>query len=245
MNTLTLPSPAPAHIILYGGSFDPPHLGHARLPGLARDAWARDRGVDTASTLLLYIPAARSPHKAERPQATDSQRLEMLSLILAEAAGAAPRPQVWPVELTRAMLDPTRPSFTIDTVAALRETLDAQGLQATELSLLIGADQLVALHRWHRARELVALAPPIVMLRPPTIEPDQLGDALLTTGAWSPADVAHLLASLVIIPTMPASSTAARAAAEAGHLTGDWSVLTQLVGPAVTRYISEQGLYRQ
>jgi nicotinate-nucleotide adenylyltransferase len=245
VNTLSLPSPAPAHIILYGGSFDPPHLGHARLPALARDAWARDRGIDPASTLLLYIPAARSPHKAERPQATDSQRLEMLSLILAEDASTAPRPQVWPVELTRAMLDPTRPSFTIDTAAALREKLDAQGLAATELSLLIGADQLVALHRWHRARELVALAPPIVMLRPPNIEPDQLGDALLTTGAWSPADVAHLLASLVIIPTMPVSSTAARAAAEAGHVTGDWSALTQLVGPAVARYISEQGLYRQ
>ncbi len=230
--------PAPEHIILFGGSFDPPHLAHVRLSQQARLAWAADNAIDPACTLLAYIPAARSPHKATAPHATDAQRLEMLDLALGPAlADAAAPAAIWPVELERAAAA-AGPSYTIDTVTTLRGQLDAQGKGLVRLHLLIGADQLAALHRWHRARELVAAAPPIVMFRPPYEQPEPLAQALLDTGAWSPTDLALLLSALVT-SSISASSTAARAAAAAE----DFASLEAIVGPAVAGYIRLHGLY--
>lgn len=231
--------PAPEHIILFGGSFDPPHLAHVRLPQQARLAWAAENSIDPARTLLAYIPAARSPHKASAPQATDAQRLEMLALALGPAlADVASPTAIWPVELERAAVA-TGPSYTIDTVTTLRGRLDADGQGRTRLHLLIGADQLLALHRWHRPRELVALAPPIVMLRPPHDQPEPLAKALLETDAWSPGDLALLLAALVTLSTMDTSSTAARTAAAANGFVS----LEAIVGAAVAGYIRQHGLY--
>ena len=233
--------PAPQHVILYGGSFDPPHLAHARLPPQARQQWAAQNSVDLAATPLFYVPAARSPHKALTPEATDAQRLRMLELALgSDLADPAAPVVIYTGELDRAAAAPGKPSYTIDTVMALRAQLDAAGCPHTRLHLLIGADQLLALHRWHHAQELVALAPPLVMLRPPHTQLKPLADALLQTGAWSPVDLAYLLAALVTVPTMDASSTAARAAAAAGDIT----LLEAIVGPAVGGYIQQNKLYQ-
>ncbi len=101
-------------ILLFGGTFDPPHAAHARLPFMVReqmlgpDAW------------LLYVPAARNPLKAHGPEASDADRLQMLRLLIADqAAGVqAARVAIWTDELDRSRQAPG-PTYTIDTVERL------------------------------------------------------------------------------------------------------------------------------
>ncbi len=96
---------------IYGGTFDPVHTGHLIL---ARDAVER---LDLAR--MIFVPAARSPHKLGRaPGAPGEVRLEMLRAAIAGES----RFEVDPCELGRA-----GPSFTIDTIQALRARLPGGG----------------------------------------------------------------------------------------------------------------------
>ena len=150
----TTPAPIPEsarRVLLFGGSFDPPHLGHFQLPESVRQRLGAD--------FILYIPAARSPHKKDSPSATPQLRVEMLRAGLKNNASAA----VWTVELDRATNDPDAPSYTIDTIRELRR-------QRPDLSLrlLIGADQARAFHKWREPSAILRIAPPAVMLRDDT-----------------------------------------------------------------------------
>lgn len=112
---------------------------------------------------LLYIPAARSPHK-EGVIATDEHRLAMLRY----AIDLPGQRSIWTDELDRAAWarehghTPT-PSFTIDTLKRLRKILPAR----VKLRLLIGSDQVGAFHTWKEPREIIKLAEPLIMMRPP------------------------------------------------------------------------------
>ena len=122
---------------IYGGTFDPVHVGHLIL---ARDA------VETLGLArMIFVPAAVSPHKLGRaPGASGADRLAMLHAAVADEPA---------FEVDALELDRPGPSYTFDTVAALRARLpDAQ------LHYLIGADNVPELHTWHRADELRALA---------------------------------------------------------------------------------------
>ncbi|HZW06641.1 MAG TPA: adenylyltransferase/cytidyltransferase family protein, partial [Phycisphaerales bacterium] len=100
-------------VVVYGGSFDPPHKGHVHLPLLA--ARHLERQLDEEKGVwVLYVPAARSPHKGSGPSATDAQRVEMLSL----AVSHLPRFAVWSDELDRSI--PGHPSYTVETLRRLR-----------------------------------------------------------------------------------------------------------------------------
>src|SRR3954463_12353114 len=84
------PPPVPRSVkkvLLFGGTFDPPHGAHARLPPRVRDRWL---GEDA---WLLYVPAARNPLKAWGPEAPEHDRLEMLRLLLAAEPDA--RSSIW------------------------------------------------------------------------------------------------------------------------------------------------------
>jgi nicotinate-nucleotide adenylyltransferase len=117
---------------IFGGTFDPVHLGHL-LP--ARDALEKMR-LDA----VLFVPCARSPFKKERPQTTDAQRLALLRLALKS------EPRFW---LSRCELDRPAPSYAIDTAREVREAFP----RAT-LFWLLGADQLARLDEWHNWKEL-------------------------------------------------------------------------------------------
>ncbi|MEI9998302.1 MAG: nicotinate (nicotinamide) nucleotide adenylyltransferase [Verrucomicrobiota bacterium] len=119
---------------VYGGTFDPVHLGHLIL---ARDALEQLR-----LHAVLFVPAARSPFKSRGPRATDAQRLAMLRLALRGEG----KEKFW---LSRCELDRPAPSYAIDTAAELKDAFPR-----AQLVWLIGADQLAGLHRWHRAKEL-------------------------------------------------------------------------------------------
>lgn len=141
----TPPAPAPERIGLYGGSFDPIHLGHLIL--------ARDALEQLGLSRLVFLPAAISPHKLGRaPGASGEDRLAM---VRAAVAGEA-RFSVDPCELRR-----DGPSYTVDTVRVLLGRLAA----GTRLFYLIGEDNLPALDTWHRAEELRELVQFVVCQR--------------------------------------------------------------------------------
>jgi nicotinate-nucleotide adenylyltransferase len=126
---------------VYGGAFDPPHLGHLVAASDACDVLRLDR--------LLWIPSAVHPLKAVRTAA--DVRLEMVRA----AIGGDPRFVADDLELRR-----TGPSYTVDTLRALRAREPG-----AELFFLTGADNLRDLPRWREPDEIVRLATLAVVSR--------------------------------------------------------------------------------
>ena len=125
---------------VYGGTFDPPHLGHMVSAKQALEALELDR--------LLIVPAAIPPHKA-LPQGAPSaaQRLEM-TLLAVDTLLLPHR-----VEVSGMELDREGPSYTSDTLRILH-----QEHPQDELWLLMGSDMFLSLHQWHEPETICALA---------------------------------------------------------------------------------------
>jgi nicotinate-nucleotide adenylyltransferase len=128
---------------LFGGTFDPPHIGHLVV---AQDV-VETLGLDR----LLFVPARVPPHKTEREISPPGIRLEM---VLAMVAGND-RFGVSEVELRR-----EGPSYTVDTLTHYRE----QKPEA-EIFFLMGADQATALDTWQEPGRVSDLATLVVMDR--------------------------------------------------------------------------------
>jgi nicotinate-nucleotide adenylyltransferase len=135
---------SPLRIGLFGGTFDPPHIGHVTVARDVADALDLD--------MVLWIPAGVPPHKPGEEVSSAELRLEM-----AEAAADADRRfRVTDMELRR-----EGPSFTVDTLRATRrEHPDA------DLFLIVGADQLKVLDTgWRAPGEILSMATLVVMDR--------------------------------------------------------------------------------
>lgn len=129
---------------LFGGSFDPVHLGHLLVAEAAREELELDR--------VFFIPTARSPFKLEYQPAPDSLRAGMLRLALAGRTHC----EVDEQEFHRGGV-----SYTVDT---LRDY--AERFPGSELFWLIGADNVTGLPQWREAQELARLAQFAVIPRP-------------------------------------------------------------------------------
>jgi nicotinate-nucleotide adenylyltransferase len=206
-------------VVLVGGTFDPPHRGHVALSAAARDAVV-------PGARLVFVPAARSPHKASGPVADDADRVAMLHLALAGVPGT----EVWTDEIDRAVLG--EPSYWITTLERA-----VHYFHGARLWFVIGADQAVALHRWREPRRLLELAEPVVLPREPWTTPASLGSALRESGAWDGPAVERLAAALVDVGVMPMSATQIRHMLESEGDAGSW------LHPAVASYIARRGLY--
>ena len=128
---------------IYGGSFDPPHLGHL-LPVI--DA-AEQLGLDG----VRYVPAKVQPLKVGGATATAADRLAMTERLVRGIPGFS----VDPVEIDRPGL-----SYTVDTLAGL-----ARQFPKTELFLLLGADAFGLIDQWREVDQVRALATFVVMAR--------------------------------------------------------------------------------
>lgn len=139
--------PATRTVLLFGGSFDPPHRAHVELPlEVARMIGAQE---------VLFMPAQMNPQKADRPPTAVEHRLAMLERAL----------QGHPLaRISRLEIDHPGPSYTVDTLQRLIE--DPDYAQAT-LRLLIGADQAVNFTTWKDWQTIEQIAEPVVMPRPP------------------------------------------------------------------------------
>jgi len=130
-------------IALFGGSFDPPHLGHLAFARFALDALTPDQ--------LLWLPAGRQWQKPDQVMAAGVHRVQMLKRLIA----GEPRFAVDERELHR-----RGPSFTADT---LREF--ATQNPGAELMFLIGQDQYAKLPTWYRVEVVAELATLVVVPR--------------------------------------------------------------------------------
>src|SRR6266545_1935106 len=129
---------------LFGGSFDPIHLGHL----LVAQAAIEELGLER----LYFIPAAQSPFKPENQPAPGAERLRLLRLALAGRTNC----EVDDQEIKRGGV-----SYTIDT---LRDY--ARRFPQAELFYLIGVDNVATLPKWRDAMELARLAEFIAIPRP-------------------------------------------------------------------------------
>jgi len=124
---------------VFGGTFDPPHVGHLLVANDAREALELDR--------LIFVPTGAQPFKVDTPPAASGQdRLEMVRLAVADDANYV----VDDAEINRKGL-----SFTVDTLEHLSERNPA-----ASLFLLMGEDVLASFEKWRspaRIRELATL----------------------------------------------------------------------------------------
>ncbi len=134
---------------IFGGSFNPPHLGHKKLVCYAADK--------LSLTLLYLIPVALPPHK-QAALAPDADRLAMCRLTFAEN----PRIRVSDMEIRRG-----GNSYTIDTVTALQ-----QAHPNAQLTLLIGSDLYPDFHLWRDYARLLELCTLCVTMREAEAKPE-------------------------------------------------------------------------
>jgi len=129
---------------VFGGSFDPPHVGHVGVAAAAGAALDLD--------VVHLIPTHQQPFKHESHGANGEQRAEMVRLAIADSE----RLIVDEREIRRGGT-----SYTVDTLEELRRVFPAD-----ELTLLVGADTAVDMPSWYRAERLPELANIVVLTRP-------------------------------------------------------------------------------
>jgi nicotinate-nucleotide adenylyltransferase len=135
---------------LFGGSFDPIHIGHLLLADFCREMSRLDE--------IWFIPAAKPPHKQARPLSASKHRLAMLNLAVGGQQSMA---------VSRLELDRGGVSYTVETVREIH-----QRQPSAELFLLMGADTLYDLPNWREPAEVLRLATPVVVRRTGQAEPD-------------------------------------------------------------------------
>ncbi len=176
---------------IFGGTFDPIHVGHLLLAELARERLRLDE--------VRFIPAATAPHKLEQKSSDGKQRLELVRL----AIGGNPYFTADDRELRRSGV-----SFTVDTLTELRAELPE-----AELFFLMGGDSLAELHTWREPERICQLAFVAVLARGGHDNPDlqQLKRFL------SPEQHADLASHLIPMPQLEISSSDIRQRVAAGR----------------------------
>lgn len=211
-----------------GGSFDPVHNGHLHV--------ARAAGRALALRRVLFVPCAIPPHKPDARLAAAEHRLRMVELAIA----GDPLLAVDTLELDRG-----GPSYTIDTIRALRSR------EAGTPVFVIGTDSLLELTTWKDYRRLLDECDLVVVRR----AADRPGEARLdeeiaarvveipphrsSDGAALPVPGGRGRIFRVSGAPMRVSASQVRARARRGE------PLARLVPAAVARYIRDEGLYRR
>jgi len=134
-------------LAIFGGTFDPIHTAHLAVARETADRFHLDR--------VLFIPAARPPHKQHGPCAPYEDRVRMAEL----ATAGDPRFRVSRLEAGTAR------SYSIDTIAKVR----AEMAPEDELFFIIGADAFAEIRTWHRWRDVAAAVRFIVVNRPHSV----------------------------------------------------------------------------
>jgi nicotinate-nucleotide adenylyltransferase len=130
---------------IFGGTFDPPHLGHLILAAEARTQLGLDR--------LLWVLTPDPPHKQDQPIAPPEHRLAMLKLAIADDPS---------FELSVVEMDRPGPHYALDTVKIL-----ADQNPGAELVYLMGGDSLRDLPTWYRSADFVSACHAIGVMRRP------------------------------------------------------------------------------
>ncbi|MHB8221153.1 MAG: nicotinate (nicotinamide) nucleotide adenylyltransferase [Acidimicrobiales bacterium] len=142
--------PLPERIGLFGGTFDPPHLGHIAAAVAARDALSLDR-------VLLVVANCPWQKVPERTVTRAADRLAMVEAAVED---------VHLLEANRSEIDRGGPSYTIDTVEALLADARRQDRDDPQIYLLVGSDVVAGLSTWERVDTLRRKVTLAVIARP-------------------------------------------------------------------------------
>jgi nicotinate-nucleotide adenylyltransferase len=196
---------------VFGGTFDPVHLGHLIVAEQCREQARLDQ--------VLFIPAARPPHKQERELTPFAQRVEMLSLAIAGQAAFG---------IDELEKDRPGPSYTVDTLQQIK----ARHADA-DLCLLLGADTLHDLPHWYQPARVAEFVELLVVPRSDwvVLSPEDLRKSLRLA-----ADV-PLRMQMIHLPTIGIASRDLRRRAAEGRS------LRYFVPRAVEAYIQDKRLY--
>lgn len=212
----------------FGGSFDPPHLGHLAVARAAARAFQLDK--------VLFVPTAHQPLKPAGATAPYADRLAMTTLLCAGTGD--------PIFTAADLEAPTpthAPHYTVDTLRRLHH------LHPTaQLFVLTGADAFLTLPHWRAPAELLQLADWIVVSRPGSAFPANLADGLPTL-ALTPDQLTRIHPLTGIAE--PASATQVRRLLSTLPAPGPIppvveAQLHQLLPPAILTYIRTHNLYR-
>lgn len=202
-------------LLIFGGTFDPPHRAHTVLPPLVAQRIDCDR--------ILYVPATLNPLKMDHPPTPAHHRVAMLRMAIASVANA----EICTIELER-----PGPSFTVDTLQSLHEQHDAD----IQLRLLLGSDQALEFVKWKDWRRILELATPAVLLRPP-LDRSQFHAQVCKA---HPPDLAERWCDWIVdTPKLDISATELR-----DRLASDEG-LDELLDPGVLEYIRDHQLYAE
>ena len=135
----------PARRGIFGGTFDPPHIGHLVLAEAARS--------ELELSEVVFMPAAQPPHKLNKVISPTQHRVEMVKRAIASNGRFA---------LSTLDADREGPSYTVDTMHLLRETWG----ETVEIVFIMGLDSLVDLPSWYKPDELLKLVNFAVVARP-------------------------------------------------------------------------------
>jgi nicotinate-nucleotide adenylyltransferase len=218
-------------IALYGGTFDPVHIGHVAVAQALSKLFALDE--------VLFIPAARAPHKRISPVTPTLHRYAMLALATQNESH---------LRVSTVELDAPEKPYTFETLARMREILGSEA----QLFFVMGADSWMEITTWREWERVLALSNHIVVVRPgyelsaehvqPAIRERivDLRDAdkeLPTLGIDGNDDAKIYVTDAV---KMDVSATMIRRAVREGS-DADWLGLVAL---PVADYIRKYGLYR-
>ncbi len=176
---------------VFGGSFDPVHIGHLWIAESALEVLNLDQ--------VRWVPAAQSPLKPAGANATEGQRTAMLKLAIAGAEGHV----IDERELARGGV-----SYTYDTIVDIQ-----QEFPDAELYLIIGSDSLATMQEWHRPRDLLELALPAVVRRGGEAEPN----FSVLDGLVSPERQDACRQNVISMPIIELSSSDLRSRIAAGR----------------------------
>jgi len=192
-----------------GGTFNPVHNGHLLIAGVAKDALDLD--------VVYFIPAARTPLKDGTEILPARHRVEMVRLAISAFSY---------FKLSEIEIDRPGPSYTVDTIAGLRENIGAQN----EIYFIIGLDSLAQLPQWKEPGRLIKLCRLASVPRP--------GYSLPEMTALEKA-IPGLSKRLTVLdkPLTDISATEIRERVKKGLS------ITGLVPAPVAEYIKKNGLY--
>src|SRR6266850_506075 len=233
------------NIGFFGGSFDPIHRGHLALAQAAAERFALRQ--------VLFVPASVPPHKQKQPVTDFVHRYAMVALATEDQKQFVPSLLEAPAELRSAStgqrtVATSAPSYTIDTVRRLKQTLK----KADRLFLLIGIDAFRDIAKWRESKALLAECDFVVAsrpgfslrdvaeslpegVRPPAAVTKPFQKQIASGDLVLPGATLHLLEGV----QQNVSATTIRVAAAQGKPLGRW------LDPRVVEYVRKMGLYRR
>jgi len=203
---------------ILGGTFDPIHYGHLAVAEEVAEALGLEK--------ILFVPAARPPHKLDEDVTPAEDRATMVALAIAGNPAFG---------LCRIELERKGPSYTADTLEQLADEAARQGV-ARELHFILSADTLAEFRTWRTPERVLAAAHLVVVPRPGAPAPSL---------EWALAQIPEAAAAgpalrirCVDTVRLATSSTEIRARAAAG------CSIRYLVPPDVEAYVRDHRLYR-